>query len=190
MWDQVPRRSKHLLSTGRPRRELLFKPQKSTVKISVQTWQTEQSIVKVNTHSNRCTIPVNRIIHSKIRITRIPGNTRGGIRCRGGLSIPCRPVTPAVSPVSWSWMRNYSLSKIGVPIQSNYCYETCQRDCRNPCNVNLFVSSLLDSITDRIQNSWAIHTPYAEWRCHHCLWRAAKFRPILSAEDLWAGRDL
>jgi hypothetical protein len=31
------------------------------------------------------------------------------------------------------------------------------------------------------------------WRPHHCRWRAAKFRPMLSmlgAQGLWAGRDL
>jgi hypothetical protein len=28
------------------------------------------------------------------------------------------------------------------------------------------------------------------WRRHHCRWRAAKFRPMLGAEGLWAGRDL
>jgi hypothetical protein len=28
------------------------------------------------------------------------------------------------------------------------------------------------------------------WRRHHCLWRAAKFRPMLGAEGLWTGRDL
>jgi hypothetical protein len=30
------------------------------------------------------------------------------------------------------------------------------------------------------------------WRRHHCRWRAAKFRPMsmLSAQGLWAGRDL
>jgi hypothetical protein len=28
------------------------------------------------------------------------------------------------------------------------------------------------------------------WRRHHCRWRAAKFRPMLGAQDLWAGRDL
>jgi hypothetical protein len=27
------------------------------------------------------------------------------------------------------------------------------------------------------------------WRCHHCQWRAAKFRPRLGAQGLWAGRD-
>jgi hypothetical protein len=28
------------------------------------------------------------------------------------------------------------------------------------------------------------------WRRHHCLWRATKFRPMLGAQGLWAGRDL
>jgi hypothetical protein len=28
------------------------------------------------------------------------------------------------------------------------------------------------------------------WRRHHCLWRAAKFRPMLGSQGLWEGRDL
>jgi hypothetical protein len=28
------------------------------------------------------------------------------------------------------------------------------------------------------------------WRRHHCRWRTAKFRPMLGAQGLWAGRDL
>jgi hypothetical protein len=28
------------------------------------------------------------------------------------------------------------------------------------------------------------------WRRHHCRWRAAKFRPMLGTQDLWAERDL
>jgi hypothetical protein len=28
------------------------------------------------------------------------------------------------------------------------------------------------------------------WGRHHCRWRAAKFRPMLSAQGLWARRDL
>jgi hypothetical protein len=28
------------------------------------------------------------------------------------------------------------------------------------------------------------------WRRHHCRWRAAKFRPMLGAQGLWAGRWL
>jgi hypothetical protein len=32
--------------------------------------------------------------------TRTSAYIRGGIRCHGGVSIPCWPVTPAVSPIS------------------------------------------------------------------------------------------
>jgi hypothetical protein len=28
------------------------------------------------------------------------------------------------------------------------------------------------------------------WRCHHCRWRAGKFRRRLGAQGFWAGRDL
>jgi hypothetical protein len=28
------------------------------------------------------------------------------------------------------------------------------------------------------------------WRRHHCRWKAAKFRPKIGAQGLWAGRDL
>jgi hypothetical protein len=28
------------------------------------------------------------------------------------------------------------------------------------------------------------------WRRHHCQWRAAKLRPMLGTQGLWAGRDL
>jgi hypothetical protein len=28
------------------------------------------------------------------------------------------------------------------------------------------------------------------WKRHYCRWRAAKFRPMLGAQGLWAGRDL
>jgi hypothetical protein len=31
---------------------------------------------------------------------------------------------------------------------------------------------------------------FYSWRRHHCRWRATKFRPMLVAEGLWAGRDL
>jgi hypothetical protein len=49
-------------------------------------------------------------------LTRTPGHTGGGIRCLGWVSIPCQPVTPAVSPVPLSWMRSYPLSN-SVEIQ-------------------------------------------------------------------------
>jgi hypothetical protein len=42
---------------------------------------------------------------------RTPRYTGGRIRCLEGVSIPCWSITPAVSPVLWSWMRIYLLSK-------------------------------------------------------------------------------
>jgi hypothetical protein len=59
-------------------------------------------------------------------LTRTPRHTRGGIRCLGGVSIPFRLVTLAVSPVSWSWVRSYPLLKSVCQIQSYYWYEKCQ----------------------------------------------------------------
>jgi hypothetical protein len=59
-------------------------------------------------------------------LTRTPGYTKGGITCVGGLSIFCRPVTSAVSPVSESWMQNYPLLKSVCQVRSNYWYEKCQ----------------------------------------------------------------
>jgi hypothetical protein len=50
----------------------------------------------------------------------------GGIRCPGGVSIPCLQVTPTVSPVSWSWMQRYTPSKSVCQIQSKFWYEKCQ----------------------------------------------------------------
>jgi hypothetical protein len=44
-------------------------------------------------------------------LTRTPGYTRGGIRCLGGVSIPCRPVTVAVRPISLSSKRSNSCSE-------------------------------------------------------------------------------
>jgi hypothetical protein len=58
-------------------------------------------------------------------LTRTPGYSGGWIRCLGGVSIPCWSITPAVSPVPWSWMRNYPLSKSVCQVRYNYWYEKC-----------------------------------------------------------------
>jgi hypothetical protein len=42
------------------------------------------------------------------------------------VSIPCRPVAPAVSPVPLSWMRSYPLSKSVCQVRSKYWNEKCQ----------------------------------------------------------------
>jgi hypothetical protein len=59
-------------------------------------------------------------------LTRTPGYTGGGIRCLGGVSIPCWSITPIVSPGPWSRMRRYPLSKSVCQVRSNYWYEKCQ----------------------------------------------------------------
>jgi hypothetical protein len=55
-------------------------------------------------------------------------------------------------------------------------------------------------ISDNVSRLWLIdyllliYVPLKNfsliWRCHHWRWRAAKFRPMLGAQGLWAGRDL
>jgi hypothetical protein len=57
-------------------------------------------------------------------LTRNPSQTGGGIRCLRGVSIPCWPVKPAVSPVPLSWMPSYMQTK--SVCRSNYLYEKCQ----------------------------------------------------------------
>jgi hypothetical protein len=41
---------------------------------------------------------------------------------------------------------------------------------------------------------WLFYVPFENcsliWRRNHCRWKAAKLRPMLSAQNLWAGRDL
>jgi hypothetical protein len=68
-----------------------------------------------------------------------PRISGGGIRCLGGVSIPCWSITPAVSPVPWSWMRSYPLSKSVCQVWSNYWYEKCQTtyDSMKVCNYEL-----------------------------------------------------
>jgi hypothetical protein len=62
--------------------------------------------------------------------TRTPGHTRCGIRCRWGLRIP------AISPVPWSLMRSYPLSKSVCKAWSNNWYEKCQTTYGSMKNCN------------------------------------------------------
>jgi hypothetical protein len=54
---------------------------------------TEQSAVKISVH-----IRYMEYSTLKIRLTQTSGNIRSRIRCLGGVSILCWPVTPAVRP--------------------------------------------------------------------------------------------
>jgi hypothetical protein len=62
--------------------------------------------------------------------TRTSEYIRGGIRCHGGISIPCRPVTYAVNLVS-RWGKRYELTVVEISVSRtvNNWYETYQRTC-------------------------------------------------------------
>jgi hypothetical protein len=53
----------------------------------------------------------------------ITGYIRGAIRCLGEVSTPCRPVTPAVGPVSRSGKRNKPQSKCVCQERSDSWYK-------------------------------------------------------------------
>jgi hypothetical protein len=53
---------------------------------------------------------------------------------------------------------------------------------------------VIRSTTDWLIDYFLFYVPIKNisllWRRHHCRWRAAKFRPMLGTQGLWAGRDL
>jgi hypothetical protein len=48
----------------------------------------------------------------------------------------------------------------------------------------------IDWLIDYLQFYVPLKNVSLIWRRHHCRWRAAKFRLMLGAQGLWAGRDL
>jgi hypothetical protein len=56
------------------------------------------------------------------------------------------------------------------------------------------ISGVGDTQCDTVYDYLQFYVPLKNfsliWRRHHCRWRAAKFRPMLGAQGLWAGRDL
>jgi hypothetical protein len=61
--------------------------------------------------------------------TRASEYIRGGIRCHGRVSIPCWPVTPAVSPISKLDKRYEPYSRSVCQERLNDWYETYQTAC-------------------------------------------------------------
>jgi hypothetical protein len=59
------------------------------------------------------------ITNQIIGLTWTHGHTRGGIRCRGGVNIPCRLATPAVISLSDSGKRSNPQSKSVCQGRSN-----------------------------------------------------------------------
>jgi hypothetical protein len=83
-------------------------------------WPRYQRLISLDTHLG-ITSQMNKWTNMD------PRTYRGGIRCLRGISISCRPVTPAVGRVPLSWMQSYPLSETVCQVRSNYWYEKCQR---------------------------------------------------------------
>jgi hypothetical protein len=49
---------------------------------------------------------------------------------------------------------------------------------------------MIDWLIDYLQFYVPLKNFSLIWRRHHCRWRAAKVRPMLGAQSLWAGRDI
>jgi hypothetical protein len=49
---------------------------------------------------------------------------------------------------------------------------------------------MIDRLIDYLQFYVQLKNFSLLWRRHHCKWRAAKYRPMLGAQGLWAERDL
>jgi hypothetical protein len=57
--------------------------------------------------------------------------------CLGRVSIPCWSITHAVTPVPWSWIRSYPLSKSVCQVRYEKCFKTGHYLVSLWCNVKL-----------------------------------------------------
>ena len=53
-----------------------------------------------------------------------------------------------------------------------------------------FFTYMVDLLIDYLRFYVPLKNFLLIWRRHHSRWRAAKFRPMLGAQGLWAGKDL
>jgi hypothetical protein len=109
--------------------------------------------------------------------TRTPGETRGGIRCVGGVSIPCWPVTHAVSPISKSgkrsqnqyvktaeemlWNNGQHSTQCEVVFTKQIVITTVElAKCwlRNPCNIMYYSSVYLTTWPVLLSEVWPLAT--------------------------------
>jgi hypothetical protein len=75
---------------------------------------------------SQCSYQLMEQSEVRVRPTRTPGNTRGGIRCLGWVSFPCQPVTSAMSPKSTSGKLYEPQSRLVYQEQLNEWYKTHQ----------------------------------------------------------------
>jgi hypothetical protein len=82
-----------------------------------------------------------------------------------------------------------------------YCLFSCIFTRKLGVPIIIWTTSLIDWLIDWLITliDWLIdylrfYVPLKNfsliWRRHHCRWRVAKFRPMLGAQSIWAGRNL
>jgi hypothetical protein len=83
------------------------------------------------------------------------------------------------------FLKNYV--KISWPVKikkSSYMF------CISKWKLLMYAWKTLDWLIDCLRFYVPLKNFSLIWRRQHCRWRAAKFRPVLGAQGLWAGRDL
>jgi hypothetical protein len=72
-------------------------------------------------------------------------------------------------------------------MQSNFKDYNCRYTVHR---ISFYTSSISDALTVYLLFYVPLENFCLIWRRHHYRWKAAKFRAILGAQGLWAGRDL
>jgi hypothetical protein len=124
---------------------------------------------------------------------KMDSRTRGGIRCLRGVSIPCWPVRPAISPICRSGQRkdiHYAKNDLTIGMQATRLPLTNWKGggvFSKLEGVGWGVFSKLDHYRDCKRDCRLIN--YVPLK-NYSLRRAATFRLMLGAQGFWAGRDL
>jgi hypothetical protein len=103
-------------------------------------WQKQRTVINLMS-------PSGNTIHWNGR-TRTSKYIRGGIRCHGGVSIPCRPVVFAVHPISKLKISKIRVSKLGIrnyPLSKSVRLVkwTEKSAVKNQCPVQIMQSSMV-----------------------------------------------
>jgi hypothetical protein len=94
---------------------------------------------------------------------------------KGKLNVIWHAITPLF--LAWWWMTKSSIKKVVFHMLLNWI------------SVNSWVY-LIDWLIDYLRFYVPLKNFSLICRRHHCPRRAAKFRPMLGAQGLWAGKDL
>jgi hypothetical protein len=125
----------------------------------------------------------------KFKATRTSDKCKGRIRCNGGVSIICWLVT---SIVHLSRHKVYGItrgrSQYGNKSETNHSAYGPVIICN--CKQSHYSNRRIWLIDWLIIYCFTSYSIIFHWRRHHYRWRAAKFKPMLGAQGLWAERDL